>query len=268
MQHYQLEIADRRAATTRLTWLTLHAPDLARNIRPGQYLLLRCTETGSYDPLLRRPLFVAAALEPLGQVALLFEPNERGLAWLARGRPGEIVDAVGPFGQPFAIDRRTRALLLLGQGPGLAALLLLAQQAVTRGCSVTLLASADDVDALPPPFLLPGDVEYHTGLQFVDRNAPAARPEARAPDTRLQTAIQWADQLCAALPPRLLPQLRDAVRAARLRWDRGFASVLRESPLVCGVGACGVCAVATRHGQRMACSDGPVFELREIADAT
>src|SRR5262245_14632264 len=165
-----LEIADQRAATPRLHWLTLHAPDLARSVRAGQYLLVRCAEEGSYDPLLRRALFVAAAEAALGQIALLYEPNERGLAWIAHGRPGDALDVIGPLGRPFAVHDRTRTLLLIGAGSGLAALLLLARETAAKGGSVTLLAGAADVAALPPPFLLPGEVEYQSfaGLQISD----------------------------------------------------------------------------------------------------
>ena len=85
-QQRQLVIADQRAVTPRLRWLTLHAPDLVRGVQAGQYLLVRCAEQGSYDPLLRRPLFVAATEPALGQIGLLYEPSERGLLWLSRGR--------------------------------------------------------------------------------------------------------------------------------------------------------------------------------------
>src|ERR671928_619778 len=98
-----LVIADQREATPRLRWLTLAAPELARSVRAGQYLLVRCAEDGSYDPLLRRPLFVAAAEPALGQIGLLYEPAERGLAWLARGRAGDELDVLGPFGHPFEL---------------------------------------------------------------------------------------------------------------------------------------------------------------------
>src|SRR5438477_355272 len=66
----QLVIADQRAVTPRLRWLTLYAPDLARAAQAGQYLLVRCAEQGSYDPLLRRPLFIAATELLVGQPAL------------------------------------------------------------------------------------------------------------------------------------------------------------------------------------------------------
>jgi dihydroorotate dehydrogenase electron transfer subunit len=278
-QQRYLEIADQRAATPRLCWMTLHAPDLARSVRAGQYLLVRCAEDGSYDPLLRRALFVAAAEPALGQLGLLYEPNERGLAWLARGRSGDPLDVIGPLGRPFAVDDRTRTLLLLGAGSGLPALLLLAREAAAKGRSVTLLAGAADVATLPPPFLLPDEVEYQSfaGLQIADFrlqiDPAAAKSAIYNPSTPLRaglhSAIGWADQVCAALPGDQLPALRDAIRAVKFRWERGFASVLLEGPIVCGVGACGVCAIEMRKGVRMLCSDGPVFDLRDVvSDAT
>ena len=119
---------------------------------------------------------------------------------------------------------------------------------------------------LPPPFLLPGEVEYQSvvGLQIADFRLQSNQSASQSTIYNLQSIISWADQVCAALPDAQLPALRDAIRAVKYRWERGFASVLREGPLVCGVGACGVCAVETRRGPRMLCSDGPVFDLRDV----
>src|SRR5690349_3933338 len=255
----QLIIADQRALTPRLRWLTLHAPDLARAAQAGQYLLVRCAEQGSYDPLLRRPLFIAAAEPALGQIGLLYEPSERGLAWLSRGRAGDTLDVIGPLGHPFTLDARTRNLLLVGSGPGLAALLLLARAGAARG-AVTLIAGADDLDRLPPPFLLPGEVEYQTivgaainllgsfasslnsnsendkvtrrpGDKGKKRDASVA-PSPGHPVT--PSPISWADQICAALPHEQLLALRESIVRVKYRWERGFASALLPGPIVCG----------------------------------
>jgi dihydroorotate dehydrogenase electron transfer subunit len=79
--------------------------------------------------------------------------------------------------------------------------------------------------------------------------------------------ITWADQIFAALPLEQLLALRDSVGRVKYRWERGFAGALLEGPIVCGVGACGVCAVELRRGMRLLCADGPVFDLRDVADA-
>jgi NAD(P)H-flavin reductase len=262
-QQRLLTIADQRSVTPQLRWLTLHAPELARSARAGQYLLVRCSEKGSYDPLLRRPLFIGAAEPALGQIGVLFEPAERGLAWLARGRAGDELDVLGPFGQPFELGGRTRSLLLIGAGPGLPALLLLAHTAARQGCAVTLLAGADAAALLPPAFLLPSEVEYQTfvPLQIADFRLQSEPAHSQSAIYNLQSAIMWADQICAALPEPEIRALAAAIRSTRYRWERGFASALLEGPLVCGVGACGVCAITLRKGPRLLCSAGPVFDM-------
>lgn len=282
MNSYHLEVVDNRPAGA-LRWLTLRAPELAGRVRPGQYLLVRCADPGSFDPLLRRPLFVAAAEEALGQIGLLYAPNERGLQWLARARPVDSIDTLGPFGTPFELDRLTRTLLLVGQGPGLAALLLLAMKANQRGCTVTLLAGAQAAELLPPPFLLPSEIEYESVVGDVLTLVGSAPPDPVVPlsktaakklkqsgvtlstlDAPVRHRIPWADQIAAALPLDDATRLRDLVRGAKLRWERGFAAVLLESPLVCGVGACDVCALPLRHGPRLLCTAGPVVDLRDV----
>jgi hypothetical protein len=45
----------------------------------------------------------------------------------------------------------------------------------------------------------------------------------------------------------------------------GDAQVLVVTPAPCGgLAECGVCAVTTRRGWKMACKDGPVFSLNEF----
>jgi hypothetical protein len=116
--------------------------------------------------------------------------------------------------------------------------------------------------------LLPGEVEYQTvpGLQIADFRLQIEGPSSQSAIYNLQSAITWADQICVALPSDQLLALRESIRRVRFRWERGFAGALLEGPLVCGVGACGVCAVALRRGTRMLCADGPVFDLRDLGD--
>lgn len=258
-----------------LTYLSLGSPELARSARPGQQALARCAPPGSADPLLRRPIFFAGADPAAGTVSLLIDPHERGLAWLAAQPVGARLDLLGPLGTPFTLDQRTRNLLLVGAGPALAALIFLAATASAHGAATVLLAAAPAADRLPPPFLLPAESEYQSsdegpagllGLLVPAPPKPASGRKAKAalPPPPAPPPISWADQLCAALPEELLVPTADAVRAARLRWERGFAQVALAGPAPCGVGACQACLVETRDGLRARCKDGPVFDLRDL----
>ncbi|MDW8148818.1 MAG: hypothetical protein RMJ48_21280 [Roseiflexaceae bacterium] len=258
-RQHTLEIADHRRVTPRLHWLALHASDLARDARPGHSLLVWCNDPDDMYRLLRRPLFIAAALPELGQIALLYEPDEPGLAWLARRSPGDLLDAIGLCGRAFLFADRQRNLLLIGAGAGLAALIFAARFAPPH-TAVTLIAIAGDEDSLPPPFLLPSAVEYET---VVSADLTFAVAGTLQPATGT-SPLAWADAVIAALPHDGLAAVGQAIRTMRLRHPRGFAHALIGSPPGCGFGACGVCAVELRSGVRLPCVEGPWFDLREV----
>lgn len=258
-RQHTLEIADHRQVTPRLRWLALHAPDLARDARPGHSLLVRCDDPADTYRLLRRPLFVAAALPEIGQVALLYEPDEPGLAWLARRSSSDSLDVIGLCGRALSFADRHCNLLLIGAGAGLAALVFAARIAPPH-TAVTLIAIADDQDSLPPPFLLPSAVEYET---VVSADLVSAVTATLQPTTGA-SPLAWADAVAAALPYHLLAPLGQIIRAVRLRHPRGFAQALVASPPGCGFGACGVCAIDLRSGVRLPCIEGPWFDVREF----
>lgn len=262
MPYYEPAIVERRELGA-LRHLRLLAPELARAARPGHYLLARRTPPGAADPLLRRALFLAGADPASGTVELLVDPDEPGLAWLGAQPAGARLDLFGPLGAPFSLDGRTRNLLLAGAGPALPALIFLARLAAAGGAAGLLLAAAAGADHLPPPFLLPADLEYQSAA-----DGPAALPAllgAPAPGGPLfNSPIAWADQICLALTDELVTPAVDAVRAGRLRWGRGFAQAALAGPMPCGVGTCQSCLVETRDGLRARCKDGPVFDLRDL----
>lgn len=247
-----------------LALLRLHAPELARAAKPGHAALLRCAPPGSADPLLRRPLFLAGA-DPAGTVELLVRPDDRGLAWLAAQPAGARLDLYGPVGSAFQVDGRARNLLLAGAGPALPALLFLSRAAVARQAAVVLLAAAAGADLLPPPFLLPPDVEYQTSDQGEAALADLLGGAARSPLPALTgSPVAWADQVLLALTDDLVAPVSEAVRAGRLRWERGFALAALAGPMPCGLGTCQGCPVETRDGHRLRCKEGPVFDLRDL----
>ena len=55
-----------------------------------------------------------------------------------------------------------------------------------------------------------------------------------------------------------------SVREVRVGPGKHFAQALVVPPMACGVGACQGCAVQVERGVRLACTDGPVFDLLEL----
>lgn len=262
-------------------WLqTFHAPELATGSRAGQFVHVR---TGDYSGLvLRRPFSINTADPATGTVSLHFRTVGRGTEWLTRVRPGESLDMLGPLGRPFEVDPRSRHLLLIAGGLGMAGLRLLAGEAVRDGRQVTILFGAASASLVYPSSLLPDEVEYvvatDDGSMGHHGFVTELLPEYEA----------WADQAFACGPNAMLARLsrlaagrRDRLGVARLGRKRGagkadppgspearrkaFLQVSMEQTMGCAVGACLGCVVMGVDGPLRVCREGPVFASDEIA---
>jgi dihydroorotate dehydrogenase electron transfer subunit len=242
--------------------LRLEAPALAHAGQPGQFVMVRCAEGGSSDPLLRRPLALHRLLPQEGTVELLVRVVGRGTAWLAARAPGEALDLLGPLGQGFSLPARASNVLLVAGGMGIAPLVAVAEGALGQGCAVVLALGARTAAELYPASLLPPEVELHLATDDGSSGRRATVVDLLR-DAELGL-LHWADRLMGCGPRPMLAELAAAVRAGRLRWRAGFAQVSLEERMACGVGACLGCVVPTRKGYRRVCRDGPVFDLKEL----
>jgi dihydroorotate dehydrogenase electron transfer subunit len=263
-------------------WLqSYHAPELAVGSRAGQFVHVR---TGDLSGLvLRRPFSINTADALSGVITIHFRTIGRGTEWFTRLRPGDGVDMLGPLGRPFEVDPRSRHLLLIAGGLGMAGVRSLADEALRDGRQVTLLFGAASARDVYPSSLLPDEVEY---VIATDDGSVGHRgfvtelvPEYEA----------WADQAFACGPAPMLAALarlaegrRQRLGVARLGRKRGagkidppgstaarrkaFLHVSMEQNMGCAVGACLGCVVMGTNGQpQRVCREGPVFASDEVA---
>jgi dihydroorotate dehydrogenase electron transfer subunit len=262
-------------------WLqSFHAPWLASGSRAGQFVHVR---TGDYSGLvLRRPFSINTADAATGVVTIHYRTIGRGTEWFTRLRPGDSIDMLGPLGRPFEVDSRSRHLLLIAGGLGMAGVRYLADEAIRAGRQVTLLFGAASARDVYPTSLLPDEVEYviATDDGSVGRRGFVTElvPEYEA----------WADQAFACGPAPMLAALarlatgrRERMGVAKLGRKRGggrvdaagspaarrkaFLQVSMEQNMGCAVGACLGCVVmATSGTPQRVCREGPVFASDEI----
>ena len=294
MQEHTATLVDHQRLGRWSRW-TLHVPALV-NMEPGQYVAMRCAPPGSYDPLVRLPLWAADAGTRAETITVLVAHDTPVWQFLARQPIGGALDLLGPLGRGWQIAPSARTLAIVGTIEHAGALFGLAQRAVRHGLAVSVLLGTDDPDAAPPPFLLPADAEYNvaqgTGNGHPERirgtgqhgtkkrkkqqaaeDDPFQNPQSLIQNVAAVAAvrqlsddtIRWADVLACALPLEQLTLVAQRMRATPLNWTDGMAQALVLPPPACHVGVCGVCAVPTRQGYRLACVDGPVFDLKELA---
>jgi dihydroorotate dehydrogenase electron transfer subunit len=245
---------------TVVTWFA--APQLIRGAGPGQFVMLRCSaETApgrpACDPLLPRPMSYHRVREgPDGlEFAILYDVVGRGTQWLAGRAPGETAFVWGPLGRGYSIRPRSQNLLLVGGGIGVAPLVWLADVAVEKGKSVTLLLGARTAAQIFPAHLLPPEVELVVTTEDGSLGIRGLITEPYA------EYLSWADQVFACGPSPMFEAMAEVLRRSRLRRP---VQVLLEERMGCGWGVCYGCAVETKRGMRLVCKDGPRFELRDV----
>lgn len=195
---------------------------------PGQYLAAASFENRS-DPL-AHPLFPTAYSEQGFLAGPPFPPD-----WL----PGTRLQLSGPLGRGFHVPVRPARLALAAFGSDLARLLPLAEQALRQEAAVAVFSDA------PLPGL-PLSIE--------------AYPLASLPE-----ALTWAVFLALDLPLESLPGLRTRLALAPGERLPCAAEALIFTPMPCrGLAECGACAVPARRGWKLACKDGPVFDLADL----
>jgi dihydroorotate dehydrogenase electron transfer subunit len=238
---------------TFLMWLS--CPLVAKGAAPGRFLMLQCGN--AYDPLLPRPMSFHRFRRTEGerQFAILYDVRGRGTALISKLKPGDEVAVFGPLGRGYAIGRDTQNLLLVAGGLGIAAVIALADEAVSTGRSVTLLQGARSARHLYPPELLPNDVE---AISATDDGSTGHH--GHVTDLILEY-LSWADQIFACGPTPMFESMAKVMREKR---SRKPVQALLEERMGCGTGICYGCAVFTRRGVRLVCRDGPRFELRSV----
>lgn len=262
-------------------WLqAYHAPELVTGSRAGQFVHVR---TGDYSGLvLRRPFSINTADAATGSFTIHFRTVGKGTEWMTRVRAGERLDMLGPLGRPFEVDPRSRHLLLVAGGLGIAGVRMLADEAIRDGRHVVLLFGAASAAHVYPSNLLPDEVEYvvatddgslgHHGLVtelVLDYEAWADQAFACGPAPMLGALARLAASRRARLGVAALGRKRGGGKQPALGSPaarrKAFLQVAMEQRMGCAVGACLGCVVMGVEGPQRVCREGPVFAAEEIA---
>ena len=193
----------------------------------GQYILANGMD---FQAVPSTPLFSISYNEKEILVAPPAPP-----AW----RVGMQLSLRGPLGEGFSMPRTARkvALAVLTSNPY--RLLALVQQALAQEAVVVFFT------AVIPGGLSP-DVEV-------------------LPFEQLPEVLRWADYLALDFQASQISQLNHTLGLPAGRNCPCKAQALVQIDMPCGgTGNCGVCSILTRRGWRLACDDGPVFELNEL----
>lgn len=195
----------------------------------GQYL--PCQKLANDGSVLPTYLFQAFGAHPQTTLGPLPEN------W----QPGDRINLLPPQGKGFTLPAFARRIGMLALEVSPLRLLALVTIALTQNAAIALFC-----DPKPDPNLL------NLLPPMVEVSSIAS----------LQENLDWPDYLAVDLNITNLNRLDELLGRSELPFD---GQVLVGTSMPChGLGECGICAVRTRHGVRLACVDGPVFPLQEV----
>ena len=168
---------------------------------------------------------------------------------------GDVVDLVGPIGQPFKFKRSVKHVLLIAYNMPPNPLLMFIPTLLGNQIDVTL-ALLGNSNQYPSQYL-PADVKV---IYSEDKYHPLAWRDQ-------VITVGYADQVIAVVPSGNryagfydLWQLFTRLRATMNNYLYGMFHDVAP----CGVGACHLCMFYTHRGDQLACQDGTVFDLADF----
>jgi len=235
--------------------LTLDSHEIAGSAQPGQFVMLRTNE--GKDPLLRRPFSISQTSNNK-HFQILFKVVGRGTSLLSRCRVEETLSVLGPLGTGFTMESK-RENYLLGGGMGIAPLLFLAKALLRKNRNnppIVILGarSKDELVPLIHDFKTLGlSVHVATDDGTLGHHGLITDVlQVLAPSASARIAV------CGPYP------MMSAVYLYCKKHGQD-CQVSMETAMACGMGACLGCIVpVAKGGYAHACSDGPVFDAKEL----
>lgn len=211
----------------------------------------------------RRAFSVASVSVTKHEIEIIFKVVGRGTRLMTELRKGDVVDLLGPLGQPFRFPRKTEQAILVAGGVGFPPLLFLTARLIEKGHDPGRIdffyGGRTSMDVIERSRIKRLGVNFHpvtedgsTGEKglvtesveelLIDRGAKKVRLYGCGPEGMLKATNNLGLRL--GIP----------------------GQISLEAPMPCGIGVCLGCVVPlVKGGHARVCCDGPVFNIGEVA---
>ncbi len=233
--------------------MRLHAPLIAEERSPGQFIILQVDE----DYGERIPLTIADADMKEGSITIIFQVVGKSTTMLSELNQGDdIPTLVGPLGRPTHIEN-FGTVVCIGGGIGVAPLHPIAHALKKAGNNVIIIIGARTKDliilekemkSIADEFILCTDDGSYGSKALV--TAPLKEVCERNPKPNMVIAIG---------PPIMMKFCSETTRPFGI-----FTQVSLNTIMVDGTGMCGGCRVNIGKETKFVCVDGPEFDGHKV----
>lgn len=220
---------------------------------PGQFVEIRVDNSPS--TFLRRPISVNFVDKDKNELWLLIQIVGDGTKKMSQYQKGDIVNLLLPLGNSFSIPNKNQEqkLLLVGGGVGTAPMLYLGATLKSKGFSPQFLLGARSKKDL-----LQLDEFAKYGEVFCTTEDGSYGEKGYVIDHSILKEAQFSIIYTCGPKPMMVAV---AKYANNTQTD---CEVSLENTMACGFGVCLCCVEKTREGHVCVCTEGPVFNIKDL----
>lgn len=241
-------VSEKKFLNTSFFKLKLKSKKALPEINPGQFVEIQVNSDSKV--LLRRPISINDVDFQNNEISLIIQTVGQGTKELAKISEGEEVSLIYPLGNGFKLEGKNP--LLIGGGVGIAPLLYLAKQFHAKGIKPDVLLgfrSKEQMIALD-------EFEKYSNL-YISTQDGSIGEKGLVTENKIFSTSHDVIYTCGPTP------MMKAIAEYALKNNiKCYASL--ENKMACGIGACLCCVQNTTEGHKCTCTEGPVFNVKDI----
>ena len=236
---------------TRITKFEIHAPLIAKKVRPGQFIVIMVKEVGE-----RVPLTVVDKNEQSGSITLIVQELGFSTRLLGSLNVGDSLYAIaGPLGHATEIKNYGN-VIIIGGGVGIAELYPLVKAMKEAGNNITTILGARTKELL----ILEDQLRSVSDKFYITTDDGTYGKKGFVTDI-LSNELSTTDyELVYAVGP--IPMMRlvsDITKESKIK-----TIVSLNALMVDATGMCGSCRVTVAGELKFSCIDGPEFDAHLV----
>jgi dihydroorotate dehydrogenase electron transfer subunit len=221
------------------------------DIKPGQFIQVRID--GSPETFLRRPISVHDVDYGSNRMRLLVQIAGKGTETLSKLKPGDNLNLIYPLGNSFTDPLKDDKILLIGGGCGIAPLLYLGKHVKSLGFTPDILLGFRNKERI---------LEYaeysEIGRVHLTTEDGSVGEKGHVTNHTVLSDKKFSRIYCCG------PDAMMKAVAKYARLNNITCEISLENLMACGIGACLCCIVDTVKGNLCSCTDGPVFNIKDL----
>ncbi|KPK30771.1 MAG: ferredoxin-NADP reductase [Nitrospira bacterium SG8_3] len=225
----------------------ISAPKIARNAKPGQFVMLKANETGE-----RIPLTMADTNAKKGTLTVIYQVVGKSTALFKSLQVGDrFQDVIGPLGKPTHLEK-VGTVLCVGGGTGVAVIHPITRGLKEIGNHVIAIIGARTKDLL----ILEDKMKAASHELHVCTDDGSYGHHGFVTDVLKEVLEKEDVKLVVGIGP--VPMMKFVTKMTAEYNVKTLVSL--NSIMVDGTGMCGCCRVSVGGKTQFACVDGPEFD--------